>query len=839
MNAHNTTDKTTRFFIAMGDSFLDSVLNFLNEVRATVDAPPLLGIHESELNHSFANEVIMVEESRGGTDENGEAVIISALQRLLQDQSDESDEQTNANYRALLNSNATHLSATIDMVEEGFSAKLFVVNKYFELDPVGPVIGGDIVLQGTFISESYGPALCKVEYLPDDDEEFIEIYRVYPWDILITHSDNEGEHDTFAIPIQLKTNYRDGTLKFTIYADDVSKIPYHSQDGDYKPHTEELICAIEYISRSADDEILNKKGVPLSREGRIVSSLQIVVPSGTNDESAQKGYISSMMSLTKHGLKPDTSAPWPIHLYVNHDSLGAEGVEDIIWVRAPKLIGILSEVPEGYEIMEDGEFSVESDEMSSSLAVKMGPEAVFKNIFMITCNTKTTVDAEKLVSKFLKDCGGGEYRPAPPEVCHMLGKPAGIIMITGYDNYVDKNAMKMGSENVMENELTRKHHDDDDEEMSRVTASDNDEDDDYDEFMFSNEQEILNALIKRINDLELDKERGKQQNSELQKKCAALLAKLDRNPGGGSRVTDGTVATEADTAANDNSTEKETHFKDTLQNIQEGRSKLDRQQSEFDQLSQDLQTRLDDKEYRANEISESFKAFKQDVLRRSEHSRTGRGVSQKLIEQFEFADQKKDEDLEKVRLRHISLKTQLRKLERSLRAREQLAEGLHMIDFEQLKIENQTLNEKIEERNEELAKLKRKKTNTVQVLTHYREKIRFVHQKNEILRNELDDVETTVAKQRSFLNTFKHEKDAVRVDNTELRRRQGFATNEKLTTDFDLRKSSLEVVKASIKELQERHFLLTRQITMNTEKTMKAQGMTGGVTLPSIVSKMY
>ena len=38
-----------------------------------------------------------------------------------------------------------------------------------------------------------------------------------------------------------------------------------------------------------------------------------------------------------------------------------------------------------------------------------------------------------------------------------------------------------------------------------------------------------------------------------------------------------------------------------------------------------------------------------------------------------------------------------------------------MIDFEQLKVENQTLYEKIEERTEELTKLNRKKTNTVQV----------------------------------------------------------------------------------------------------------------------------
>lgn len=35
-----------------------------------------------------------------------------------------------------------------------------------------------------------------------------------------------------------------------------------------------------------------------------------------------------------------------------------------------------------------------------------------------------------------------------------------------------------------------------------------------------------------------------------------------------------------------------------------------------------------------------------------------------------------------------------------MKAKEELAEGLHMIDFEQLKIENQTYSEKIEERNE-------------------------------------------------------------------------------------------------------------------------------------------
>lgn len=76
---------------------------------------------------------------------------------------------------------------------------------------------------------------------------------------------------------------------------------------------------------------------------------------------------------------------------------------------------------------------------------------------------------------------------------------------------------------------------------------------------------------------------------------------------------------------------------------------------------------------------------------------------------------RKNEELERVRLKNITLRMHLKKLEKSLRAKEQLAEGLHLIDFEQLKIENQTLSEKIEERNEELQKLRKKATITVQV----------------------------------------------------------------------------------------------------------------------------
>ena len=113
----------------------------------------------------------------------------------------------------------------------------------------------------------------------------------------------------------------------------------------------------------------------------------------------------------------------------------------------------------------------------------------------------------------------------------------------------------------------------------------------------------------------------------------------------------------------------------------------------------------------------------------------------------------RNDALEKVRLRNISLRTTLKKLERTHRAREQLADGLHMIDFEQLKIENQTLHEKIEERNEELTKLKRKKTVTVQVLTHVREKLRFYEKNNRANQTDLNELEVETMKLRAEVMT--------------------------------------------------------------------------------------
>ncbi len=98
-----------------------------------------------------------------------------------------------------------------------------------------------------------------------------------------------------------------------------------------------------------------------------------------------------------------------------------------------------------------------------------------------------------------------------------------------------------------------------------------------------------------------------------------------------------------------------------------------------------------------------------------------------------------------------------------------MSSELHMIDFEQLKIENQSLNEKIEERNEELLKLRKKTTSTVQVLTHLKEKLQFIQAENQVLKAELTGLEADLGHHRDAVTKVKFQRDQLRQENAKLK----------------------------------------------------------------------
>jgi len=252
-------------------------------------------------------------------------------------------------------------------------------------------------------------------------------------------------------------------------------------------------------------------------------------------------------------------------------------------------------------------------------------------------------------------------------------------------------------------------------------------------------------------------------------------------------------------------TDQEQRYYKCLAQVNELRDELKKIRQQNAKQATEMKRRLDDKQSKAEEIKDAFVEFKREILKGAENSRTSKPIPAQLIASFETAEAEKDTELEKMRLSNINRRNHLRKLEQTLRQKEKLADGLHLIDFEQLKIENQTLNEKIEERNEELLKLRKKTTTTVQVLTHLKEKLQFVQAENQVRKHELSDFEVELTSKRDMLTQVKHDRDGLRGENSSRRQQRGLVSSEELLIDYEKRRLDILAKKEQAAALQQRY----------------------------------
>merc|ERR1712187_920498 len=229
------------------------------------------------------------------------------------------------------------------------------------------------------------------------------------------------------------------------------------------------------------------------------------------------------------------------------------------------------------------------------------------------------------------------------------------------------------------------------------------------------------------------------------------------------------------------------------------------QQVKAARMSEELKNQLETKRQKAIECRDSFQEFKRQVAQHAEYARTGEKIRPKIIQEIEGFELDKDAEVEEVRGQNISLKNKLAKLEQALRKKDELADNLHVIDFEQLKIENQTLNEKIEERNEELHKLGKKTIRTVQIITHMREKVQFVQQEYQVLKAELAQLDQDLAAQRDLVANTKRERDEHRSEHVRLKQQTGIINSEHLTKEFESRTEHIKKLKEDIGMLRKRH----------------------------------
>lgn len=163
-----------------------------------------------------------------------------------------------------------------------------------------------------------------------------------------------------------------------------------------------------------------------------------------------------------------------------------------------------------------------------------------------------------------------------------------------------------------------------------------------------------------------------------------------------------------------------------LTSMEERQHQLETLKTKTQEDETDMKAQIDQRMQELNDLRAEFVKYKREKVLNVVDQRTGRKLMTRDLDNYQATEEKKEKDIVQVRLESIRLQNKISKLEQLIKQKEQLVGGLHLIDFEQLKINNVDLNEKIEERNDEILKLKKKVTSTVEVLTHVKEKLQFL-----------------------------------------------------------------------------------------------------------------
>lgn len=272
-----------------------------------------------------------------------------------------------------------------------------------------------------------------------------------------------------------------------------------------------------------------------------------------------------------------------------------------------------------------------------------------------------------------------------------------------------------------------------------------------------------------------DERREYQELKKLNEECQRKIILMDHNNRDYEKQTDQML--------------HEHKYLNTLANVHQVRYNLKETQDRYNRMAGELQNKLNEKQTKCTEIEQQFKELKRSVAMNAVHSRTGKKLSAKVIKEWEEADEAKDQEVHQYRLQNIALRNRLANQEKVLKKKEQLAEGLHLIDYEQLKIENQTLNEKIEERNEELTRLRGKIINHVIMLSHTREKMKFIETQNGRNEKELAELVDKLDETKTKLTKAKNERAKLDKQNQKLSQKTGIARDNSLKVAYENRKT--------------------------------------------------
>eukprot|EP01063_Lacrimia_lanifica_P027716 TRINITY_DN3931_c0_g1_i2.p1 TRINITY_DN3931_c0_g1~~TRINITY_DN3931_c0_g1_i2.p1 ORF type:complete len:409 (+),score=271.04 TRINITY_DN3931_c0_g1_i2:77-1228(+) len=242
-----------------------------------------------------------------------------------------------------------------------------------------------------------------------------------------------------------------------------------------------------------------------------------------------------------------------------------------------------------------------------------------------------------------------------------------------------------------------------------------------------------------------------------------------------------------------------------LEELRRGRLELEALKEQNQEDLDIAKEKMNNYQQKATEYELSFRRHKREIAEKAGFSRNKKPIPKKRLDLNDQMEEQGSQEVKLARIGYIKMRNRAKKLSEQLKEKEKLTDGLHLIDFEQLKIENTTLNEKIEERNEEVLKLKKKATTTIHILTHVKEKLQYIQGENMTLKKTLEQLDTTLDENRAKMTEVKKDRDVFASENVKMREKMPMIGSEDLLMDYELRKQQIETLRIEVVEKTNHH----------------------------------
>jgi hypothetical protein len=203
--------------------------------------------------------------------------------------------------------------------------------------------------------------------------------------------------------------------------------------------------------------------------------------------------------------------------------------------------------------------------------------------------------------------------------------------------------------------------------------------------------------------------------------------------------------------------------------LEELREEIERMKEDAEKKLDNFRAIMEEADLRYVEVKKSQYEFNRDIVNGAVNPRTSKVIAERLTRSIEDKIRARDTLIEKLRLKNSTLKVQKKKLQLQLKQKEEMGEVLHEVDFNQLKIENSQYLEKIDERNQDLLRLKLMATNVLQVLNTYKKKLHVLTQESERLKQEISQRKELLQKIDQEMVSVQDERDKADLMNRKYR----------------------------------------------------------------------